>query len=113
VSVQFLHATLPRTAIALLVGSALALGGSLLQQLTQNRLVDAMTMGAASGARLAMVCAAIWLPASAVQHGEWVAMLGAIVATTLVVMIAGLRGIAGLPLVLGGMAMTMLLGALA
>lgn len=112
-SLQFLQATLPRTAMALLAGAALALGGSLLQQLTQNRLVDAMTMGAASGARLAMVCAAVWLPASAAQHGEWVAMAGAVAATALVVMIAGLRDIAGLPLVLGGMAMTMLLGALA
>lgn len=49
-ALQFHLTSLPRLAMALLVGAALGLSGSLLQQLTQNHLVSPMTLGAASGA---------------------------------------------------------------
>ncbi|MFC3533831.1 Fe(3+)-hydroxamate ABC transporter permease FhuB [Vogesella facilis] len=110
---QFVFATLPRLALALLVGAALGFSGSLLQQLTQNRLVSPMTLGASAGAWLGLVCATIWLPQLAASHGEWPALAGAMLAVLLALGIAGVRGIGGLPLVLGGMALNLLLGALA
>ncbi|MHA6964934.1 Fe(3+)-hydroxamate ABC transporter permease FhuB [Zobellella denitrificans] len=110
---QFFYSALPRVAMALLVGGALGLSGSILQQLTQNRLVSPMTLGASSGAWLALVCAAVWAPALAASHGHWIALLGAALSAALVLLIAGRHGIRGLPVVLAGMAVNLLLGALA
>lgn len=109
----FLYTALPRVVMALLVGGALGLAGSLLQQVTQNHLVSPMTLGASSGAWLALVCAAIWAPALSATHGHWLALLGAALSSSLVLLIAGRHGIRGLPVVLAGMAVNLLLGALA
>lgn len=111
--IQFTHATLPRAAMALLTGAALGLAGSLLQQVTQNRLASPLTLGAASGAWLAVVAGTLIAPAFAAAHGAWLAMAGASAAFGLVVAIAGLRGLMGLHAVLAGMAVNLLLGAMA
>ncbi|GIZ11561.1 Fe(3+)-hydroxamate ABC transporter permease FhuB [Pseudomonas sp. NCCP-436] len=110
---QLQLSALPRLCMALLVGAALGVSGSLLQQITQNRLVSPMTIGASSGAWLGLVLATLLLPAFAANHGQWAALAGALLAVGLVLLIAGRSGIGGLPLVLGGMAMNLLLGALA
>nr|WP_017675482.1 Fe(3+)-hydroxamate ABC transporter permease FhuB [Pseudomonas chengduensis] len=115
-SFEFLQlqlSALPRLSMALLTGAALGLSGSLLQQITQNRLVSPMTIGASSGAWLGLVLATLLVPTFASSHGHWAALLGALLAVGLVLLIAGRSGIGGLPLVLGGMAMNLLLGALA
>ncbi|WP_242675198.1 Fe(3+)-hydroxamate ABC transporter permease FhuB [Phytopseudomonas dryadis] len=112
-ALQFNLSALPRLVMALLVGAALGLSGSVLQQLTQNRLVSPMTIGASSGAWLGLVCVTLLVPAFAASHGHWAALLGALAAVGLVLLIAGRNGIAGLPVVLAGMAMNLLLGALA
>lgn len=115
-SFEFLQlqlSALPRLSMALLTGAALGLSGSLLQQITQNRLVSPMTIGASSGAWLGLVLATLLVPTIAASHGHWAALLGALLAVGLVLLIAGRSGIGGLPLVLGGMAMNLLLGALA
>lgn len=115
-SFEFLQvqlSALPRLSMALLTGAALGLSGSLLQQITQNRLVSPMTIGASSGAWLGLVLATLLVPIFAASHGHWAALLGALLAVGLVLLIAGRSGIGGLPLVLGGMAMNLLLGALA
>lgn len=115
-SFEFLQlqlSALPRLSMALLTGAALGLSGSLLQQITQNRLVSPMTIGASSGAWLGLVLATLLVPTFAASHGHWAALLGALVAVGLVLLIAGRSGIGGLPLVLGGMAINLLLGALA
>ncbi|PZR49146.1 MAG: Fe(3+)-hydroxamate ABC transporter permease FhuB [Ectopseudomonas oleovorans] len=115
-SFEFLQlqlSALPRLSMALLTGAALGLSGSLLQQITQNRLVSPMTIGASSGAWLGLVLATLLVPTFAASHGHWAALLGALLAVGLVLLIAGRSGIGGLPLVLGGMAMNLLLGALA
>ncbi|SFW39469.1 iron complex transport system permease protein [Pseudomonas sp. NFACC19-2] len=115
-SFEFLQlqlSALPRLSMALLTGAALGLSGSLLQQITQNRLVSPMTIGASSGAWLGLVLATLLVPTFAADHGQWAALLGALLAVGLVLLIAGRSGIGGLPLVLGGMAMNLLLGALA
>lgn len=115
-SFEFLQlqlSALPRLSMALLTGAALGLSGSLLQQITQNRLVSPMTIGASSGAWLGLVLATLLVPTFAADHGQWAALLGALLAVGLVLLIAGRSGIGGLPLVLGGMAINLLLGALA
>lgn len=107
---QFVYGNLPRMALAIMVGAVLGFSGSVLQQLTQNRLVSPMTLGASSGAWLAMVCATIWLPVWA-AHSVWPALAGAMIAVAVVVVIAGPQGLGGLPLILSGMALNLLLGA--
>ncbi|NNU82141.1 Fe(3+)-hydroxamate ABC transporter permease FhuB [Halovulum dunhuangense] len=111
--IRFSHATLPRMALALMTGLALGLAGSLFQQVTQNLLASPLTLGAASGAWLAMVAGTLIAPTLAAEHGAWLSLLGASLAFGLVVAIAGLRGLMGLHAVLAGMAVNLLLGAVA
>lgn len=111
--VRFLQASLPRVIMAVLVGAALGLAGSLMQQVTQNRLASPLTLGAASGAGLAMVVATLMTPAFAAAHTAWISMAGATGAFALVVAITGLRGLSGLQAVLAGMAVNLVLGAVA
>ncbi len=111
--IRFQQSTLPRIAMALLVGAALGLAGSLMQQVTQNRLASPLTLGAASGAWLATVIVTLAAPAIAAAHGAWVAMGGATAAFGLVVAITGLRGLSGLQAVLAGMAVNLVFGAVA
>ncbi|HZH28734.1 MAG TPA: Fe(3+)-hydroxamate ABC transporter permease FhuB [Azospirillaceae bacterium] len=105
---RFLFAALPRAVLAAMIGAALGLVGSVLQQALQNRLVSPMTMGTSSGAWLALVIVTIYAPDLAASHGEWFSMTGAVLATGLVMLIAGRSGIGGLPIVLAGMAVNIL-----
>ena len=110
---QFYYSTLPRAVLAMMVGGALGLVGSLFQQLTQNRLLSPMTLGAASGAWLVLICASVWAPALLADFGVGLATAGSMLAVGLVLLIAGRRGISGLPIILAGMAVHILLGAIA
>lgn len=111
--VQFTHAALPRLVMTLLCGAGLGLAGSLFQQITQNPLAAPLTLGAASGAWLALVIATLLVPSLAATQGEWVALAGATTAFGLVVGISGLRGLTGIGAVLAGMAVNLLFGAIA
>ncbi|PSL14635.1 iron complex transport system permease protein [Marinobacterium halophilum] len=110
---QYWFSSLPRVAMALLVGGVMGLTGSLLQQLLQNPLVSPMTIGAASGAWLGVVLMTLISPVLAAVWGSWAAMAGAISAVLLVMLIAGRSGLRGLPVVLAGMAVNLLLGGVA
>ncbi|WP_250654892.1 Fe(3+)-hydroxamate ABC transporter permease FhuB [Alkalimarinus coralli] len=110
---RFVYATLPRAVLAMLVGGILGLVGSVLQQATQNRLLSPMTLGASSGAWLALVCASVWAPALVGHYSAWLAMGGATLSVILVLLIAGNQGLSGLPVILAGMAVHILLGAIA
>lgn len=111
--VRYYYAALPRAILALLVGAVLGTVGSLLQQVTRNPLVSPLTIGASSGAWLALVGTSVWLPALAVDERALIAMLGAMVSVGLVLTIAGRNGISGLPVILAGMATHLLMGAAA
>ncbi|MFC1235238.1 Fe(3+)-hydroxamate ABC transporter permease FhuB [Vibrio sp. F74] len=113
VSILFLESRLPRLVMALVVGATLGLVGSLMQQLTQNPLVSPLTLGSASGAWLALVVCNIWFPALASDFSTIFALLGAMLTLLLVILISGLRNLSGLPVVLAGMAVNILLGAIA
>lgn len=112
-ALEFGLSVLPRLAMAVLVGAALGLSGSVMQQLTQNRLASPMTLGAASGAWLGLTVMALLWPALAATHGHWAALGGALAAVALALLIAGRQGAAGLPVILAGMALNLLLGAIA
>ncbi|MFD2740944.1 Fe(3+)-hydroxamate ABC transporter permease FhuB [Sulfitobacter aestuarii] len=111
--IQATHAVLPRIVMGTLVGIALGIAGSLFQQMTGNRLASPLTLGASSGAWLAMIVATFLAPELAASAREWVSLAGATAAFGLLVAIAGLRGLMGLRGVLAGMAVNLLLGAVA
>lgn len=112
-ALEFGLSVLSRLAMAVLVGAALGLSGSVMQQLTQNRLASPMTLGAASGAWLGLTVMALLWPALAATHGHWAALGGALAAVALALLVAGRQGAAGLPVILAGMALNLLLGAIA
>ncbi|OEF23662.1 Fe(3+)-hydroxamate ABC transporter permease FhuB [Vibrio rumoiensis] len=110
---NFVYAQLPRLVMAIMVGAMLGLVGSLMQQLTQNSLTSPLTLGTSSGAWLALIIANVWFPALAADHMALAAMVGAMFAMGLVITIAGPKNITGLPLILSGMVVNILFGAIA
>ncbi|CAG19974.1 hypothetical iron(III) ABC transporter, permease protein [Photobacterium profundum SS9] len=109
----FVHSQLPRLSITILVGAMLGLVGSLMQQLTQNSLTSPLTLGTSSGAWLALVIVNIWFVDWVADYGALAAMVGALLAFGLIVMITGIRNMTGLPLVVSGMVVNILLGSIA
>ncbi|QLG87582.1 Fe(3+)-hydroxamate ABC transporter permease FhuB [Chitinibacter bivalviorum] len=112
-SIVFKYAHLPRTVLAIFLGVAMALSGSLLQQLTQNPLASPMTLGASAGAWCAIVLGGLLLPATWHLPIEWLAMGGSLFALLLVVSLAGWRQLHGLGALLAGTAVNLLLGSVA
>ncbi|MEV5241048.1 Fe(3+)-hydroxamate ABC transporter permease FhuB [Streptomyces cinnamoneus] len=97
---------IPRTLTALLVGAALGTSGSLLQAVTRNPLAETGLLGVNAGASLGVVTGIAFLGVSSgFGHLLW-AFGGAVVASALVLLIAGRRG-GGSPmrLVLAGSAL--------
>ncbi|ODY89665.1 Fe(3+)-hydroxamate ABC transporter permease FhuB [Vibrio parahaemolyticus] len=111
--VFFMQSQLPRLSITLLVGAMLGLTGSLMQQLTQNNLTSPLTLGTSSGAWLALVIVNIWFVEWVADYSAFAAMAGALVAFGLIISIAGVRNMTGLPLVVSGMVINILLGSIA
>ncbi|SHO56326.1 Fe(3+)-hydroxamate ABC transporter permease FhuB [Vibrio quintilis] len=109
----WLSSQLPRLCAAMIVGAILAFAGSVMQQLTQNSLVSPFTLGTASGSWLALVVISIFAPAWVNDWGHLAAWVGALMAVGLVVIIVGVDNLSGLPVVLAGMAVNILLGAVA
>ncbi len=112
-AIMFTESQLPRIVMAVMVGAMLGLVGSLMQQLTQNPLVSPMTLGTASGAWLALVLLNVFFPTLVGGYASVAATLGAMLTLALVILIAGVRNLSGLPVVLAGMAVNILLGAIA
>ncbi|ASW82247.1 Fe(3+)-hydroxamate ABC transporter permease FhuB [Vibrio anguillarum] len=110
---NFLYGQLPRLVMTLLVGAMLGLVGSVMQQLTQNNLTSPLTLGTSSGAWLALIILNIGFPSLVASYSALVAMSGALLAFALIVVIAGVRNMTGLPLIVAGMVVNLLLGAIA
>ncbi|HDZ9222865.1 TPA: Fe(3+)-hydroxamate ABC transporter permease FhuB [Vibrio cholerae] len=110
--VNFIYAQLPRAVMAIVVGAVLGLG-SLMQQLTQNRLTSPLTLGTSSGAWLGLIIVNIWFSDWVADYSALAAMAGALLAFALIISIAGLRNLTGLPLVVSGMVVNILLGSIA
>ncbi|WP_120512461.1 Fe(3+)-hydroxamate ABC transporter permease FhuB [Photobacterium salinisoli] len=111
--IMFSYAQLPRLVMALMVGAMLGLVGSLMQQLTQNALTSPLTLGTSSGAWLALIIVNVWFPELVGDHSALAAMAGAMLSLFLVIFIAGPKNMTGLPLVLSGMVVNILLGSVA
>ncbi|MEZ8271720.1 Fe(3+)-hydroxamate ABC transporter permease FhuB [Vibrio splendidus] len=107
------YVNLPRLVMAILVGGTLGTIGSLFQQLTQNRMMSPLTLGTSSGAWLGLVILNVVAPILVAQYSVWFALIGALLAMGLIVSIVGIKNMSGLPIVLAGMAVNLLLGAFA
>ncbi|AQU81541.1 MULTISPECIES: FecCD family ABC transporter permease [unclassified Halomonas] len=99
---------LPRAVIAALVGASLAIAGALMQTMTRNPLASPGVLGINAGAMFFVVVAVSLLPLHTPAHYVWAALLGALVAATLVVVLSrGRQGeISPLRVVLAGVAVT-------
>ncbi len=109
----YLHGSLPRVVMALAGGAVLGLVGSLLQQLTRNPMTSPLTLGTSSGAWLALTAVSAFWPGLA---NDWLAaasLAGGLIAFGLVVLITGPRHLTGVTLVISGMVVNLLFGALA
>ncbi|MDZ4870800.1 MAG: putative siderophore transport system permease protein YfiZ [Chroococcidiopsis cubana SAG 39.79] len=105
---------LPRSLIALLVGSSLAVAGALMQGLTRNPLADPGILGIESGAALAVVATIFLLGSSSLSVLTLAAMLGAAVTAILVYFLGSLGrgGATPLNLTVAGAALTALISSL-
>ncbi|WP_280569853.1 iron ABC transporter permease [Chromohalobacter sp. 296-RDG] len=99
---------LPRAVIAALVGASLAIAGALMQTMTRNPLASPGILGINAGAMFFVVIAVSLLPLHTPAEYVWAALLGAVVAASLVAMLSrGRHGeLSSLRVVLAGVAVT-------
>lgn len=103
---------LPRIALAILVGAALAIAGAILQSIVRNPLASPDVIGITSGAALAAVVFLSLLSSTLSIHWLPVAvMLGALVSALLVVSLAWKNGISPSRMVLVGIGLAAAMGA--
>ncbi|WP_308663061.1 iron chelate uptake ABC transporter family permease subunit [uncultured Actinobaculum sp.] len=86
-----LDSRLPRTAAGLLVGCALGMAGAVMQGVARNPLADPGILGISAGSAFAVTLGIGLLNWHTPSHYTWLAMLGAALATGLVLVI-GTRG---------------------
>ena len=110
--IDWAFSRLPRLAMALLVGACIGLIGSVIQQLTRNPLLSPTTLGTSSGAWLGLIVLSIAWPEGQTHYQAMAAMTGSILALSLVLLISGIRQLTGLSIVLSGMAVNLLFGAI-
>ncbi len=105
---------IPRTALALLVGAALAVAGVMMQALTRNPLAEPGILGVNSGAAFTVVVAIVVLGSSDITSYMWFAFIGSALAAGFVYTISMQRSRASdhARLVLAGAALSACLGAL-
>jgi iron complex transport system permease protein len=105
---------LPRAVIALIVGAALAVAGSLMQGLTRNPLADPGILGISAGAVLAVVMTTFFFGTVSVQVYTWVAFAGSAIAAIAVYILGsvGRGGMTPLKLILAGAVLAYLMSAL-
>lgn len=104
----FIHALLPRAAVALLAGAALGLAGALLQAVLRNPIADASTLGIAAGAQLAIVAATLLFPAFLDGNRQLTAFLGAGAAAALVFGLGARQRFEPVTMVVAGMLIAIL-----
>ena len=95
---------LPRTLLALVTGGALALSGAIIQALLRNPLASPKIIGINSGAALAVLLSALFLPELALHWLPLIAAIGAIAVAIFIFGLAELRPISPARLALIGIA---------
>ncbi|TDQ56317.1 iron complex transport system permease protein [Mesocricetibacter intestinalis] len=106
-------ALLPQMAVALLAGGMLGLISIALQQIVHNSLASDSTLAVAGGAQLALMLATLFFPAAGLFGSFAVAFSGALLAVVLALFIAGASKMDPLMLILGGLILNILFGAVA
>ena len=106
------HATLPRLAMAMLCGAALAVSGAIMQQVLRNPLASPTTLGVDAGARLALAVAGAFAPALIGFGRDLVALAGSFGALALVFAVSRGRAFSALNLILAGLVVSLYCGAL-
>ncbi len=103
---------LPRTIIALGVGSALAVAGATMQAVTRNPLAEPSILGVSSGASVAIVTVIYYGGLDAPAQYIWFAFAGAMIASLFVFFIGsmGRDGATPVKLALAGVVVSALLG---
>jgi len=108
-----LYSTLPRMATALIAGAALALSGTILQQVLRNPLASPTTLGISTGANLALVSAMLAVPSLAGWGRDAVALAGSAAAAFAIFSISARHGFSPFSLILSGMIVGLWCGAAA
>ncbi|NOI74459.1 Fe(3+)-hydroxamate ABC transporter permease FhuB [Vibrio coralliilyticus] len=103
---------LPRLAIAVICGFALAIAGCVMQFVLRNPIASPTTLGVAAGAELGMVLGILLLPAGMSVAGFIPAFIGGCLATFLVFALSAKRGFSPVHMVLAGMVVSLFFGAL-
>lgn len=108
------HIRLPRILVGLLVGAALGVSGAVMQGVFGNPLADPGIIGVSAGASLgAVIAVALGLTAASLYYMPLFALAGALLAVGLTVSLAMRDGkIPVMTLLLAGVAVSMLLGAM-
>lgn len=104
---------LPRIAMTLMCGGALALAGTLAQQVLRNPLAEPMTLGIFPGAYLALMIAELWAPSLLTAGRTAVALAGGAMAMTIVFALAWRLRMSSLAVILSGMIVNLYCGAIA
>ncbi len=102
----------PRTIIALGVGSCLAVAGAAMQGITRNPLADPSIFGVSSGASFAIAISVYYLGLNSPEEYVWLAFAGALATSALVFAVgaAGRDGATPVKLALAGVVISALLG---
>lgn len=108
-----IHATLPRLAMALLCGFALAVSGAILQQALRNPLASPTTLGVDAGARLALAVTGAFFPAVFGFGRDLVAIAGSMSALSLVFFLSRAKSYSSLNIILSGLVIGLFAGAVA
>ncbi|MGA1856482.1 Fe(3+)-hydroxamate ABC transporter permease FhuB [Azospirillum sp. 11R-A] len=100
----------PRFAVALMVGAALGLAGTILQQVLRNPLAEPATLGIAAGAHLSLAVATLWLPDALALGREWVALAGAGLSAAALLALSWRKGLSPVTVVLAGLVLSLYAG---
>ena len=107
----FMHVRVPRTLAAVMTGGALAVSGLILQQVLLNPMASPGLLGINAGAGLFALLAAVFFPV-----GLWslpvFAFVGALLSALITYAIAGALGAGRRTIILAGIAISSLLGAI-
>ncbi|WP_416147650.1 FecCD family ABC transporter permease [Salipaludibacillus sp. HK11] len=108
------NARVPRAVIAMMVGSCLAVAGTIMQALTRNALAAPEILGVNHGAALFVVISIFLFDMTDPSTYTWFAFAGAGIVATVVYLLSsmGREGMTPLRLILAGAAMTTLMSSL-
>lgn len=103
---------MPRLVTSLLAGAALALAGTLFQQILRNPLASPTTLGVAAGANLALAVATLAAPQWLAQGRETIAFAGGLAAVAAVLALSRRSGLAPVTTILNGLLVSLYAGAI-